>query len=420
MPTVTPTKRMAKLAGDWRSELTTPEQVPFSIAQLQLGFAEAGIRKTNRKDLLIIQLPENSTTAAAFTQNRFCAAPVQIAQQHLAQTSPRALIINTGCANAGTGAQGLIDAEQTCQAVAAQLHLQAEQVLPFSTGVIGEALPMPRVIAGLVTCQQNFSEQHWREAAHSIMTTDSRAKWVSVKFDWLGQPAHITGISKGAGMICPNMATMLGFVATDLCIAKNLLQQLLDQAVKVSFNRITIDGDTSTNDACILIATGTNSAEPVTTQQLHHLQHYINEVMIQLAQAIVRDGEGATKFISIQVKGGISEQDCDAVARSIAHSPLVKTALYAEDANWGRILAAIGRAPIETLVIDQVSININKLPIVQNGQKSPDYNEALLSAALKNVDLDLEIMLGQGKAKTTVWTCDLSHEYVSINAEYRS
>lgn len=409
-----------KLAGDWRSAVTTPEQPPFAISQLLLGCTDAGIRKANRKDLLIIQLPASSQTAAVFTQNKFCAAPVHIAKQHLALAQPRALIINTGCANAGTGAQGLLDAEQTCQAVAHQLCVEKAQVLPFSTGVIGEHLPLSRLIDGLPGCQHNFSEQNWLDAAHSIMTTDTRAKWVSVKFDWFGQPAHITGISKGAGMICPNMATMLGFVATDLTIEKALLEHLLQQAVQVSFNRITIDGDTSTNDACVFIATGTHASTQVTAEQIPQLQAYITEVMTQLAQAIVRDGEGATKFISIHVSGADSEGDCDAVARSIAHSPLVKTALYAEDANWGRILAAIGRAPITNLVIDQVCIQINQLPIVQNGQKAPDYNETQLSAALKNSDLQLNISLGHGKASATVWTCDLSHDYVSINADYRS
>lgn len=414
------TENTNQLAGEWRSEQTTPTLTPFTISQLQLGFAEAGIRKANRKDLLIIQLPTDSHTAAVFTQNRFCAAPVHLAKQHLALTNTRALIINTGCANAGTGKQGLLDAKKTCQTVAEQLQIEATQVLPFSTGVIGEHLPMSRLIAGLSTCQQHLSESHWIEAAHSIMTTDTRPKWASVKFDWCGQPAHITGISKGAGMICPNMATMLGFIATDLAVEKDLLQQLLEQAVKVSFNRISIDGDTSTNDACVLMATGTHPSTKVTFEQKHRLQAYITEVMIQLAQAIVRDGEGATKFVSIQVKGGDSENDCDAVARSIAHSPLVKTALYAEDANWGRILAAIGRAPISKLMIDQVSIKINQLPIVQNGQKASEYNETQLSAELKNRDIALEIKLGPGNTQATMWTCDLSHEYVSINADYRS
>lgn len=408
------------LAGEWRSARSTPTQPPFTINQLQLGFAEAGIRKANRKDLLIIHLPAGSQTAAVFTQNRFCAAPVDVAKRHLALTNTRALIINTGCANAGTGEQGLLDAEETCQAVAAQLKIESSQVLPFSTGVIGEHLPLSRIIAGLPACQQNFAESHWLEAAHSIMTTDTHPKWVSVQFDWFGQAAHITGISKGAGMICPNMATMLGFVATDLTVEKNLLQQLLAEAVKVSFNRITIDGDTSTNDACVLIATGTHPSPTVTAEQLPLLQEYVTQVMTQLAQAIVRDGEGATKFISIHVSGADHEDDCDAVARSIAHSPLVKTALYAEDANWGRILAAIGRAPISNLMIDQVCIQINQLPIVQNGQKAAEYNESQLSAALKNSDLLLDITLGHGSATATVWTCDLSHEYVSINADYRS
>jgi len=419
-PDPSPARGEGNCVGEWRSALTTPEQKPFSIANLQLGFAQAGIRKAERKDVLVMQLPDTASTAAVFTQNRFCAAPVQIAQQHIAMQQPRALIINTGCANAGTGTRGLEDAKHTCQAVAESMQLQLEQVLPFSTGVIGEHLPMARLLAGIPACQKSFSQHHWIEAAHTIMTTDTRAKWVSVEFDWCGQPAHITGISKGAGMICPNMATMLGFVATDLTIAPDLLQTLLNNANHVSFNRITIDGDTSTNDACVLIAAGSHASPTVTAQQLPLLQPYITQVLTQLAQAIVRDGEGATKFISIQVQGGNSEVDCDAVARTIAHSPLVKTALYAEDANWGRILAAIGRAPITELAIDQVSIDINQLPIVRHGQIAADYNETKVSAELKNTDIDLSIQLGQGNAQATVWTCDLSHDYVSINADYRS
>ncbi len=395
----------------------------YPIPGIRLGTTAAGIRKKDRRDLVIIECVPGTVAAATFTRNRFCAAPVTVAREHLAKFAPRALLVNTGIANAGTGKPGLEDALASCAALAKHLHCRSGEILPFSTGIIGERLPRERLLAGLPACIANLSENGWAEAAHGIMTTDSLPKGYSRKIRIGSRTVTITGIAKGAGMIRPDMATMLAFVATDAAVAPAALQACASSAVNRSFNRITVDGDTSTNDACVLLATGVAGNSVIDQSPGDAYTIFLNgltELFTNLAQAIVRDAEGATKFITIEVKGGRSENDCLAVAYTIAHSPLVKTAFFASDPNWGRILAAIGRAPVEHLEIDKVAIYLNDLCVVRNGAPDGGYNEAKGIAEMRLAEIRIGVELGPGAFSARIWTSDLSHDYVRINAEYRT
>ena len=398
--------------------LTMPKHVS-PVAGVRLAAVQSGIYGPAKRDLVLIELAEGSTTAAVFTQNRFCAAPVVVAKQHLSVTQPRYLLINSGNANAGTGAQGLADAQRSCVLVAAQSNSEPELVLPFSTGVIGQRLPVDKIDAALPGAFSGLAKDAWLDAARAIMTTDTIPKVVSRQVETNGGDFSITGMAKGAGMICPNMATMLAFVATDAAIDQASLVDLNQQLTEQSFNRITIDGDTSTNDACVLIATGGAGQITKGSPAWSKFVATLLEVYQQLAQSIVRDGEGASKFVTVAVKGGYKDSDCEVVARSVAHSPLVKTALFASDANWGRILAAVGYAGI-ALAIEKVSLVINGVVIVQNGEPHPDYHEQLGASAMANSEIEIEIELGQGSARYRLWTSDLSYDYVSINADYRT
>lgn len=393
------------------------------VAGVRLGVAAAGIRKANRRDLTLIELAPGSRVAGVFTKNRFCAAPVQVCREHLKKEDIRALVINTGIANAGTGEAGLVASRSSCAAVAKLLGIAAEQVLPFSTGVILEPLPVERLVAGLPAARAALKADGWHEAAHAIMTTDTVAKAASRKVG-AGQTAvTITGMAKGAGMIRPNMATMLGYVATDAAVAPALMPQLTRRLADASFNRITIDGDTSTNDAFVLIASGAVPMAPIASfddARMPALLAALTAVAQTLAQAIVRDGEGATKFIAITVEGAANEAEARAVAYRIAHSPLVKTAFFASDPNLGRILAAVGNAGIADLDQTRVQLHLNEVWVARDGGRHPDYREADGQRVMKGAEIAVRVQLGRGSAQTTVWTCDLSHEYVSINADYRS
>jgi len=393
------------------------------VKGMRIGVVEAGIRKKNRKDLVLMELGEKSLVAAVFTQNTFCAAPVVVAKAHLKKTTPKYLLINTGCANAGMGKQGMIDARASCKAVAAVTGCKENEVLPFSTGVIGEPLPVDRIAAALPNALTALSLDHWAFAAQGIMTTDTRPKLVSHQLKLGGKVVTITGIAKGAGMIKPNMATMLAYVATDINISKPLLNSLLKEVVNISFNRITVDGDTSTNDVCVLIATreaGNSLISSKTSADYKRFKQVVEEVFVELAQAVIRDAEGATKFITLQVKGGKSAAECLKAAYAVAESPLVKTAFFAADPNWGRIVAAIGRSGINDLNSDKVKIYLNEVLIVEKGGRAKSYTEAEGQRVMKLTDITITIHLARGKAEETVWTSDLSHDYVKINAEYRS
>jgi glutamate N-acetyltransferase/amino-acid N-acetyltransferase len=394
------------------------------VAGIELGTARAAIRKPGRRDLLVARLAPGATAAGVFTRNRFCAAPVQVCREHLARSggAMRALVVNTGNANAGTGAQGLADARRTCEALAARLGCAPEAVLPFSTGVILEHLPMDRLLAGLPAAVEDLRPAHWAEAAEAIMTTDTLPKAASRRAQVAGHGVTVTGISKGAGMIRPNMATMLGFVATDAAVPAPLLQRWVREAADASFNRITIDGDTSTNDSFVLIATGAGGlrVDDDASPGAAELRALIAEVARELAQAIVRDGEGATKFISVTVEGARSGDEAAAVAYAIAHSPLVKTAFFASDPNLGRILAAIGYAGVEDLEVDRVDLFLDDVHVATAGGRHPAYREEDGQRVMKQAEITVRAVLGRGSASTTVWTCDLSHDYVSINADYRS
>ncbi len=392
------------------------------IKGLRIGTTQAGVRVPNRSDLVVMELAEDSLTAVVFTTNAFCAAPVQIARQHLYVMMPRYLVINTGNANAGTGEPGLVAARAVCQTLADQQGCALEEVLPFSTGVIGEPLPVSPIQAGLPHAVAALTETGWLAAAHGIMTTDTRPKGASQQLTLGGQAVTITGISKGSGMICPNMATMLGFVATDIAVELGTLREWLEEAVADSFNSITVDGDTSTNDACVLMATGQSGVtfEALSEDEQAQFTQALNEVFLDLAQQIVRDGEGATKFITVKVVNGEDEVECRQIAYTVAHSPLVKTAFFASDPNWGRILAAIGRAPIVDLETDRVNIYLNDCCIVRNGARADDYTEAAGQAVMAQKDIVITIDLDRGIAQKQVFTCDFSHDYVSINADYRS
>lgn len=396
----------------------------FPVAGVELGIAMAGVRKANRRDLTVITLAEGSQVAGVFTSNRFCAAPVQLCREHLASGSaPRAMVINTGNANAGTGEDGLARARATCAALAKHLKLEPRQVLPYSTGVIMEPLPVDRIEAGLPAAIADLKADNWGVAAEAIMTTDTVPKAASRQVTIGGKTVTVTGISKGAGMIRPNMATMLSFVATDAVIAPGLLQGLTQQAADRSFNRITIDGDTSTNDSFVVVATGAAGHAPITSLDSGDgavLRDALFDVATQLAQAIVRDGEGATKFITVQVDGGKTEDECRQVAYAIAHSPLVKTAFFASDPNLGRILAAVGYAGIADLDQSRIELFLDDVHVVTDGGRKASYQEADGARVMKQSEITVRIDLRRGNAQVVVWTCDLSYDYVKINADYRS
>ena len=392
------------------------------ISGVKIATVSAGIKTPGRRDLVVFELSEGSTVAGVFTKNRFCAAPVTLSKKHLSETTAKYLVVNTGNANAGTGEQGMTDALATCKAVADTFGVEANQVLPFSTGVIGEHLPMDRLLSAIPSTKDALIEDGWVDAASGIMTTDSRPKGASVSFDFEGHTITLTGISKGAGMIKPNMATMLGYVATDAAIEQNLLQSLLTETATNSFNRITVDSDTSTNDSCILVATGKSGAEIRSADDaLYSLfKQKLQELMILLAQAIIRDGEGATKFVTIQVENAVSQQEALEVAFTVAHSPLVKTALFASDPNWGRILAAVGRADIAEFDLNKLEIYLDDVCIVRDGGRASAYTEEAGQAVMNQEDITIRINMASGNASETVWTSDLSHDYVTINAEYRT
>lgn len=401
----------------------------FDIAGLRIGVTEAGIRKTNRKDLTVVLIDENASVAGVFTQNRFCAAPVQVCREHLALTKAtdaggiRAMVINTGNANAGTGEDGLMRARSTCQSLAEKLDLNPQQILPFSTGVIMESLPHDRIAAGLDAAIGDAKTSHWLRAAEAIMTTDTVPKAFSKRVQIAGKTISITGISKGAGMIRPNMATMLGFMATDACVAPEAMQQLATELANGSFNCVTVDGDTSTNDSFVVIATNKAANTPVsnwTSADGAMLKAAMLDVARHLAQAIVRDGEGATKFISIQVDSGKTSEECRKVAYAIAHSPLVKTAFFASDPNLGRILAAVGYAGIDDLDQTKIDLYLDDVNVATQGGRNPNYQESDGQRVMKQSEITVRVMLGRGQASETVWTCDLSYDYVKINADYRS
>ena len=398
----------------------------FSVRGVQLSAGAAGIRYQGRDDLVLMALPEGSTTAAVFTQNIFCAAPVTLARQHLAAAAPRFLLINSGNANAGTGEPGLEAARRSCELVAEATGCSPQEVLPFSTGVIGEPLPLAPMESALPHLVTGLDEHAWPRVARAIMTTDTRPKLLSRRLEIGGRPVTLTGIAKGAGMICPNMATMLAFIATDAALPRPLLQQTLDEAVAPSFNSISVDGDTSTNDACILMASGQSG---VCISELHSAEGQafraaLLDICMGLARAIILDAEGATKLLDIQVSGARTQDEAKVVAYALAHSPLVKTAMFASDPNWGRILAAVGRAGVQIPDPTRVSIHLGEVSIVKGGARDPDYREAMGQAVVAKAEIAIHIDLGQGPAQSPVQarvlSCDLSFDYVKINAEYRS
>ena len=404
--------------------LPPDEKSLFPIEGVKIGIIEAGIRKQGRKDLSVFLLDPGCSVGGVFTTNRFCAAPVQICQTHLKQGEEiRALLVNTGNANAGTGADGLARAHSTCVALAERLSVLPSQILPFSTGVIMESLPSERIIAGLDSAIKNAKADDWLSAAQAIMTTDTAPKAFGVQIVIGGKTVSITGISKGAGMIRPNMATMLGFIATDACVNPTLMQPIATALAEGSFNRITVDGDTSTNDSLVIVASNQAGHKRIESLQSKEGQLFFNamlEVARQLAQAIVRDGEGATKFMAVQVEGGNSVQECSQVAYAIAHSPLVKTAFYASDPNLGRILAAVGYAGIEDLDQSLIELYLDEVHVATHGGRHPNYQEADGQRVMQQSEITVRVELGRGSATHTVWTCDFSHEYVTINADYRS
>jgi glutamate N-acetyltransferase/amino-acid N-acetyltransferase len=404
--------------------LAPSEASLFPIDGLRIGVTEAGIRKVGRKDLTVLLLDEGASVAGVFTTNRYCAAPVQICRQHLAAGSGiRALLINTGNANAGTGTDGLARAQSTCVALASRLNITPHQVLPFSTGVIMEPLPNDRIEAGLDAAIADAQPGHWLRAAEGIMTTDTVAKAFGEQIQIGGKTVSITGISKGAGMIRPNMATMLGFIATDACVDASVMQQLARTLAEGSFNRVTVDGDTSTNDSLVVMATNKAGHRPIDSLDGVDglaLKNAMMGVARDLAQAIVRDGEGATKFITIKVGGGRDAAECRKVAYAIAHSPLVKTAFFASDPNLGRILAAVGYAGIDDLDQEHIELFLDDVHVVTNGGRNPLYREEDGQRVMRQSEIRVHVDLGRGPATDTVWTCDLSHDYVTINADYRS
>jgi glutamate N-acetyltransferase/amino-acid N-acetyltransferase len=401
--------------------LSTPVAAQLlPVAGVSLGTAEAGIKRAERKDLLVIRLEEGATVAGVFTTNRFCAAPVTVAKENLtAGKGIRALVVNTGNANAGTGEQGMAAARTTCAELAKLLGCAPEQVLPYSTGVIMESLPVEKIVAGMPQAIRNLKVDNWFEAAHAIMTTDIVAKAVSRQVQINGKTITVTGMSKGSGMIHPNMATMLGYIATDAAIAQSLLQQMVSEATNCSFNCITVDGDTSTNDALMLIATG-KSGVVIDAANQSTMQTAVTEVATLLAQAIVRDGEGATKFITIKVEGGRDEAECKKIGYAIAHSPLVKTAFFASDPNLGRILAAIGYAGVADLNVEVLELYLDDVLVAENGGRAVSYREEDGQRVMKQSDITIRVVLNRGNVNATLWTCDFSYDYVKINASYRS
>lgn len=396
------------------------------VPGIRLGTVSAGIKTEGRKDLVLIEMSPGTSTAAVFTLNAFCAAPVTVAREHMQRSGPvgpRYLLVNTGNANAGTGQPGLESAMACTDAVAKATGVDARTVLPFSTGVIGEPLPVDRICRAVPSSYAALTADGWAEAAEGILTTDTRPKGHSVTFSCADQDYVVTGIAKGAGMIRPNMATMLAYIATDMAVDQGLLQQILADAMDISFHRITVDGDTSTNDACVLMATGSAGNEPVRnahSPQYSALREAVEEVCVYLAQELVRDGEGASKFVTVEVTGGRAEEECLDVAFTVAHSPLVKTALFASDPNWGRLLAAIGRAGLPDLDVDRVGVYLNNVLIAENGCRAASYTEAQGVAAMAPEDIVIRIELNRGEASTQVWTSDFSYDYVRINAEYRT
>ena len=402
-------------------DVTMPQM--HVVKGVKIGSAEAYVRYPNRRDLVIFEFAQGSNAAGVFTQNAFCAAPVHICKAHLQLGNPRYLVINTGNANAGTGKIGMANAEATCVKLAELAGVSASEILPFSTGVIGEQLPLERLMVGLQPALNTLKEDAWLDAATGIMTTDTLPKGASEQFELDGVMYTMTGISKGAGMIRPNMATMLSYVATDAPISRELVQQLLKTTVNVSFNRITVDGDTSTNDSCIFVATGqAGGAEITSTDDARYaaVLDVLTRVMKRLAQLIVRDGEGATKFITVAVEGGADTQECCDIAYSIAHSPLVKTAFFASDPNWGRILAAIGYAGVKNLDVEKIQVWLDDVQICKDGGAAADYTEEAGARVMSQAEMTIRVDLGRGQAKDTVYTCDLSYDYVKINADYRS
>lgn len=393
-----------------------------SIDGIQLGTTSAGIKTPGRKDLVIIEIPPQASVAGVFTRNAFCAAPVEVAKKHLSQAQARYLVINTGNANAGTGAAGLAAAEATCTEVASLTGVAANQVLPFSTGVIGEPLAlMDKLLPALPAALAALSPEGWQEAAQGIMTTDTLPKGATASCMIDGQQVKISGITKGSGMIQPNMATMLAYIATDAQVEADLLQELLSELNELTFNRVSVDGDTSTNDSCILIATGTSASITKDADSFQTFKDCLYKVLLELAQMLVRDGEGATKFISVQVNQALTEQEAKQAAFTVANSPLVKTAFYASDANWGRLLAALGRTPcLEDLDINQVSVYLEDTLLVEAGGRAASYTEEIGSKIMQQEEIKVTFNLGRGEASAEVWTCDFSHDYVSINADYRS
>jgi len=393
------------------------------VKGVKLGYAKAHVRKPDRKDVLVMTLAENSSVSGVFTLNRFCAAPVTICKKHLADTAGiRALLVNTGCANAGTGEDGLARAKQSCDALAGLLNVKSSQILPFSTGVILEPLPVDKVIAGLPAAIQNLSEDNWLNAAEAIMTTDIVAKGTSRTLTFDGKQITITGISKGSGMIHPNMATMLGYIATDAAISQSALDKIIQHAVNKSFNCITVDGDTSTNDSLILMATHLAGNDTINEDSPNFIaiRDALTDVAIELAQAIVRDGEGATKFMTVTVEGGKDAAECRKVAYAIAHSPLIKTAFFASDPNLGRILAAIGYAGIDDLDVNNMELYLGDVLVAEKGGRATSYREEQGAAIMKESDILVRVVLNRGNANVTIWTCDFSYDYVKINADYRS
>lgn len=399
-----------------------PLPVLHAVPGFELGIASAGIKRPGRKDVVVMRCVEGTRVAGVTTTNAFCAAPVLVTREHL-QGEVRYLLTNTGNANAGTGADGLANARRSCESLATLVGVPASAVLPFSTGVIGEPLPVAKIEGALQAALDDLSENNWAAAAEGIMTTDTVPKGASRQFQHDGVTITVTGISKGAGMIRPNMATMLGYIATDAKVAQNVLQDLVRDAANKSFNRITIDGDTSTNDCCMLIATGAAAVPEISAasgELFAKFKAAVLEVFMEVAQAIVRDGEGATKFVTVEVNGGANHQECLDVAYAVAHSPLIKTALFASDPNWGRILAAVGYAGVKDLDVSLIDVYLSGVCIASKGGRASTYTEAQGAAVMAEAEIQIRIELGRGQCSETIWTTDLSHEYVKINAEYRT
>ncbi len=399
-----------------------PDTLPAfeTVSGFRLGTACAGIKKPDHRDLVVMEIAAGSTVAGVFTRNAFCAAPVTLAKKHLGASAPRYLLVNTGNANAGTGDQGMQDAETSCRSLAEQSGVELQQVLPFSTGVIGEKLPVEKIEAAIPAAVAALDEQGWEDAAWGILTTDTRPKGASRVVEYQGQQIRISGISKGSGMICPNMATMLAYVATDAKVSQQALQALLAETAERTFNRVTVDGDTSTNDSCMLVATGAGVAIEPGSELWALFAEAVETVLLELAQAIVRDGEGATKFVTVAVEQAGNREEALQVAYAVAHSPLVKTALYASDPNWGRILATVGRAGIDDLDVDSLRIWLNDVCIVEDGGRAASYTEEQGQAVMDGEEILIRIVLNRGSVSDQVWTTDLSQDYVSINADYRS